>query len=290
MGVFPVHRRGAASVPFGHLCAVLWPAGVNKFHRFLVQLYWEAALMLVHLNHVRFKISGDKLAALSAVIMLNHQLLADHLVVQYLARMASISPKPAVNFFSWYSLWSVPSLRLALNIAACDENWELSKAMSTALFGLVMTSESPEWIVVFPEVNIWTPTLAYLQRLQSLHFFLPQFDNLLYPRFSALYNALTLAKTMGGGKFATLYDVTVLYDGPNAPTLTRFFSSLEPILVNVHVKAHALTDVPVRRKRLEGWVEKQWLEKDRRLGRTKAVELEAAVLEMATEAHEGRAA
>lgn len=245
--------------------AILWPSRVDVFQRWTTQLYWGSAIYFMHLNKVKVKITGDRIDLGSALLMANHQSLADHLVMAHLAQTTSTSAVPTVNFFSWYTLWTVPSLRLLLNMLACDENWELTKLMTSAVFHDMVLSPVPEWIVVFPEVNIWTPTTAYLQKLQGLDYFLPQFEHMLYPRFSAMYNAVSMAKTTGRSKFSTMYDVTISYNHPGAPTLATFFASLDPIKVIVHVKAHSMLSVPSRRKKLEEWIEKRWIEKDRRL-------------------------
>lgn len=245
--------------------AILWPRQAELFQRWTTKLYWGMAVSFMHFNRVKVKIVGERIDSGSAILMANHQSLADHLVLAHLAQVTSASAVPTVNFFSWYTLWTCPSLRLLLNMMACDENWELTKPMASAVFHDVVASQAPEWIVIFPEVNIWTPTTAYLQKLQGLEYFLPQFEHMLYPRFSAMYNAVVMAKSSGRSKFSQMYDITISYNMPGAPTLATLFASVDPIKVTVHIKAHSMSSVPARRKKLEAWVEKRWVEKDRRL-------------------------
>lgn len=248
-----------------HFAAILIPSKVAAARRFAAQMFWAVAIFFMQVNGVKITFSGDRIDSESAILMANHQSLADHFVLAYLAQTASTTSIPRVNFFTWFSLWSIPSLRMYLNMFSCDENWELSRPMVKSLFLRVVSSESPEWIIVFPEVNMWTPATAYLQRLQGIKFFLPLFNHLLYPRFSALYNAVTMAKTMGQDKYQKLYDVTIYYTAHKAPTLTRLFSSPTPLQIDVHITKLSTRTIPSRKAKLEGWLEKKWIEKDRKL-------------------------
>lgn len=250
-----------------HFAAIAWPRRISKLQRTISQFFWAVAIALAQYNKVEIRITGERITADSAVIISNHQSLADHIVLAHLAQSASINSVPRVNFFTWFSLWNIPSIRLMLNMIACDENWELTKSMALALFKKVSLSDIPEWIVVFPEVNIWTPTSAYLQRLQSLKYYLPQYDHLLYPRFSAINSAVTMAKTSGRHKFLNVYDVTISYPQASAPTLARFFCSADPIRVFVHVRISPISSIPSKRSKIEAWLERRWLEKDKRLAR-----------------------
>lgn len=250
---------------WSHFAAIFIPSKVSAARRFAAQMFWAAAIFLVQMNGVKITFSGDRIDSESAILMANHQSLADHFVLAYLAQSSSTTSIPRVNFFTWFSLWSIPSIRMCLNMFSCDENWELSRPMVKSLFSRVVSSESTEWIIIFPEVNIWTPATAYLQRLQGIKFFLPQFDHLLYPRFSALYNAVTMVKTMGQNKFQKMYDVTILYQDQKAPTLTQLFSSSHSLQINVNVKRLPTLTIPTKKAKLESWLEKKWMEKDRKL-------------------------
>lgn len=248
-----------------HFAAILFPAKVAAARRLAAQLFWSVGIFLMQMNGVEITFSGDRIDSASAILMANHQSLADHFVLAYLAQTASTTTIPRVNYFTWFSLWSVPSLRMCLNMLSCDENWELSRPMVKSLFLKVVNSESTEWIIIFPEVNIWTATTAYLQRLQGVKYFLPQFNHLLYPRFSALYNAITMVKTMGQSKYQKMYDVTILYKDNNAPMLTLLFSSSTTIQIEVHAKHLSTLTIPSKKAKLEGWLEKKWIEKDKKL-------------------------
>lgn len=223
-------------------------------------------------------ISGDSIGKESALLLCNHQSLADHLVVQHLARAASNSVEnsnnstPTVNFFSWFLLWRVPTLRILFHVIQGDENWELDPLLAESFFDKVFNSAVPEWIVLFPEVNIWTQHNANLQKHQSEKFYLPLMNSVLYPRFSSFSNVMLALNAKNAFKSYTLYDVTVFYrnhtgeDLPFRPTtLLDVFSNSEPINIEVYVKKRHTSRVPLKRRKLERWLEHLWVDKDKHL-------------------------
>lgn len=260
------------------------------------------------LNNVNFELQGDPITSDSAVVISNHQSLADHLVMPYLAANAvhSINDStvsedakqaalnkivlPRINFFSWFRVWNVPSIRVLLNMAKCDENWELDSTLSELIFSRFLRTKVPEWIVLFPEVNIWTEEAAILQKAQSEKFYLPVLKNVLYPRFSSFYNVISVLNNKENYKFVKLYDLTILYKREpkkprslggaiiNAltprppeepvptyfqPTLLDIMFSEYPITVQVIIKSKFLNRVPLKRNKTEKWLENLWLEKDK---------------------------
>lgn len=154
----------------------------------------------------------------------------------------------------------------------CDENWELEKGLSFCLFEKVITSKIPEWIVIFPEVNIWTEEGANLQGRQSEKYYLPNLRHTLYPRFSAFYNAISSIRIFNNYKFTKLYDLSIYYEVQNKsdketilPSLIDIFANEYPITINVDIKSKSLVRVPAKRHKLEKWLEKVWCEKDKHL-------------------------
>lgn len=237
------------------------PRSCDIVQRAVIWLFWSAALLLVAAGRIDVVVCGDHFAPESAVLLCNHQSLADYFFVVYLARRAGARWSPQVNFFSWCSLWRIPSLKVWFNLVCCDENWELSKLLSRTVFRRVLQSSVIEWVVIFPEVNIYTPTLSYFQRLHAQKYCLPYLDHLLYPRFSAVLNAVQTIN--GNAKFLRAYDITILYSRP--PTLLQLFASADAIVVTIEVKEIALAKIPLKKRQLQKWLERTWLEKDRLL-------------------------
>lgn len=207
----------------------------------------------------------------------SHDSLNDHLFL------------PRINFFTWFKIWRVPSFRVLYNIAKCDENWELEQNFSERAFSCLVRSKLPEWIILFPEVNIWTEENHSLQECQCKKFFLPNLRHLLYPRFSGFYNVLSTLKKKKCYKYTKLYDLTLLYENRataqssqdgiknsllqkhileqkfSSPTLRSIFSSNYETIVHVLIKTKQLNRIPSRRNKMEKWLEKNWIAKDKTL-------------------------
>ncbi|OBA23025.1 hypothetical protein METBIDRAFT_25730, partial [Metschnikowia bicuspidata var. bicuspidata NRRL YB-4993] len=216
-------------------------------------------------NKVQLTVTGDALVPESALVVCNHQSLADYFFMTLLAERCPGGLVPQVSFFTWYSVWRVPTVRTLLNVVLCDENWELSSLLCRSAFSPVRASEAPQWVVLFPEVNIWTPSAAYQQRLQAKKYCLPYYDHTLYPRYPGLLNAVGTLGNRTNIKFARVYNLTILYHSRKPPSLLQLFASTEKIAVTIDVRAMRLSSIPHRKAKLERWLEKTWLDKDRQL-------------------------
>ncbi|EGW31451.1 uncharacterized protein SPAPADRAFT_154622 [Spathaspora passalidarum NRRL Y-27907] len=183
---------------------------------------------------------------------------------------------PVVNFFSWFLVWRVPTIKILLHMLKCDENWEIDQKSVDFVFSRLLKSKNSQWIVLFPEVNIWTREGAGLQRQLSEKYFLPQFTHLLYPRFSGFFNVITALADIKPQPYSNLYDITILYVREDSqqisfrpPTLLEFFSSKVPITVTVNVKIRSVNRVPQKRHKLERYLEHLWRNKDKLIAQLK---------------------
>lgn len=131
------------------------------------------------------------------------------------------------------------------------------------MFQRVRDSDQPEWVILFPEVNIFTPATSYVQTLQSDRYYLPRLAELLYPRFSGLFNAVTSLNISTEVKFTKLYDITIKYE--SHVSLVTIFLGKRPIHVRLHVKGRSLNRFPQKRAKMEKWLEKVWIEKEKQL-------------------------
>ena len=186
----------------------------------------------------------------SAIIIANHASLLDHVVLAHLAQHETdeTMAKPRVSFFTWFSLWTLPSTRAIRNMAKLDENWELSLNAGVQIFKSVLNSSVNDWIVIFPEVNIFNSESKSRQEYLGNKYFLPKLQHLLYPRTQSVFSF-----------FARNEDSTVSLINP---TLLDLFAAKSETLVVVHVKQHLIKKLKYKRPRLERWLEKVWLEKD----------------------------
>lgn len=255
---------------FLSLIGILFPETAEYSKKLGGYVVWKISIFLSELNRVRIEVVGDTIEPFSAVLLANHQLLADYIVLAAVAQNLasgeiSWQALPQINFFTWFTLARAPTVKTLLNMARCDENWQLAQLQSDRLFKRVRDSNTPEWVVIFPEVNIWTAQTSHLQAAQAHRYFLPEMHLVLYPRFLSFYNAIWLLRgdkiTGKAPKISVLYDVLIVHSKP--VTLLEFFSCKEPHTVTVHIKKKQLERVPLKRAKMERWLEKCWVEKDR---------------------------
>lgn len=158
---------------------------------------------------------------------------------------------------------------MIFNMMKCDENWELDNESAAYTLQPLLSSKILEWVVVFPEVNLWSEESNLRNLEQAEKYFLPQFSHVLYPRFSSMHNIINILNKKDTN-YKVMYDLTITYKigtdrEHQCPTLIQVFSSLQPIHVNIHIKAKLLSRVPVKRVKLEKYMEKLWVEKDKTL-------------------------
>lgn len=229
---------------------------------------------------------GDKLELESAVIISNHQSLGDHILMAFLARYVNnqefkksnaegsnntsyFLTLPRINFFTWFSIWQIPNLNTWFNMFKSDENWEIESHLTKSLPHDQLHSKFIEWIVLFPEVNVFSERDLLLQNHSAKKYFLPPFTNVLYPRFSALANIIRGLASNNINKFTRLYDITILYK--KQPSLLEFFISGNQIDVQVYIKKRLISKIPINRYKLEKYLEYTWVEKDKLISRMRTL-------------------
>lgn len=257
--------------------------------------FWDQCLAVMERSGVEVVVSGDPLTTGNALLLANHVLVADHLVVHLLAKQTIAAPpavlrllgwwhytepleaegatagRPDVFFFSWLSLWSFPSVRAFHHMLHLDENWSLEPGLVQEVFGGIGTSDTPDWVVCFPETNVWSTAACQRQNTQARVYCQPPLSQVLYPRCAMVQNAVEGLRS----KVSKVYDLTIRYEqaamegatpatSPTTPSLVEVLTS--PVTVYVHVEAVPMRSVPARPRKLHRWLEKRWFAKERALG------------------------
>lgn len=193
-----------------------------------------------------------------------------------LAKNLSTMLIPKINFFTWYEIWCVPTPNYFKHISQADENWELDGETLVSIFQDYLDSpgtNSTQWLTLFPEVNIFTEKDSRMQNISGERHYLPQFQKVLYPRFGGFANAIGgLYKT----KYTRLYDITTIYYTRNKitgaivdfkpPSLLGILGVKDNYIetvIFVHVAGKFLNRVPLKRNKLEKYLENRWIKKDK---------------------------
>jgi hypothetical protein len=188
---------------------------------------------------------------------------------------------PKVKFFTWFKIWNIPTIEVFKHISQSDENWELDGETLVSTFHKFLDSpiSNTQWLTLFPEVNIFDEKNLRKQNIFGEKHYLPSFENVLYPRFGAFSNAIGgLYRT----KFTRLYDVTLIYYSKNkltneiidfkAPSLLNILGIRDnnvEIIILIHVAGKFLSRVPLKRNRLEKFLENRWIKKDKLIQKLK---------------------
>lgn len=219
----------------------------------------------------------------SQVIICNHRSIIDYTMIQHLFGAEN------VVFASWRRLMKYPSLIHFWSIFRNNENAAVSVSTFKKYKGL-------EKIVVFPEVNIFTPEVKLIERklMKVKCKGLPVLHNVLYPRFGTFVNlikALTNETSKRGLRMLehlilpskcdyqesiNLVSLTIIYytislkpSGEykleqTLPALWDIWSLESPLIICVHSTNHNLDKLGRKKQtQLESWLETQWCAKDR---------------------------
>ncbi|TID17259.1 hypothetical protein CANINC_004023 [Pichia inconspicua] len=183
---------------------------------------------------------------------------------------------PKVTFFTWYKLWSIPSIDYFKHISQADENWEMDGETLVSTFHNFLDIPSlnlTQWVVTFPEVNMFTEKDLRMQNILGEKHYLPPFEHVLYPRFGNFANVIGgLYKT----KYTRLYDLTLIYYNRDKrtgkiidfkpPSLLSILGVRDPnieTVILVHIAGKFFSHVPLKRNKLEKYLESRWMKKDR---------------------------
>lgn len=183
---------------------------------------------------------------------------------------------PNVTFFTWYELWAVPSIEYFKHISQTDENWEMDGETLVSTFHNFLDNPSlslTQWIGTFPEVNLFSEKDSRMQNILGEKHYLPSFEHVLYPRFGNFANVIGgLYKT----KYTRLYDLTIIYYNREkstgkiidfkSPSLLSILgvreSNIETVIL-VHTAGKFLSHIPLKRSKLEKYLELRWIKKDK---------------------------
>lgn len=248
----------------------------------MVDVFWTLLIYLINKRKIKIVVSGVNLkdaevheALKNCVVVSNHKSLFDYMLLYYLKTLVekATMERISLSFFTWNSLWKGPSLKLLWNVFNNDENWQMSPMDLERELTTLKRQRScgvNSWIAHFPEVNIVTDRSLSLQNQQLEKHYLPQFNNLLYPRFNNFTNLIkSIGKGVSYSYLKTFVGITILYYNPmkncfTNPTLFEILTLKQPVfIIDVDIRLRPLNKLPLKERKLQKWLENEWIEKDR---------------------------
>ncbi|CEP60639.1 Mum3p LALA0_S01e15566g [Lachancea lanzarotensis] len=150
-------------------------------------------------RNVKFILTGDPLditGTSTSIIIANHRSIMDYALIDFLVHgehgpdlkqylghaffnHGNYPTASKLRFVGWGRLTGVPSIKFFASILLRDEN----ATVRSSDIERVLMREGNECLALFPEVNVITSELRLVQRKLAKESYLPQLDNVLYPRF-----------------------------------------------------------------------------------------------------------
>lgn len=217
------------------------------------------------------------------LILSNHRSIIDYTLIQ------SQFGAENVIFAGWTRLMKYPSFKHFWTIFRHDENDNVSVSKIKKFYG-------PENLVIFPEVNIFTPEVKLIERkLMKLKYKgLPVLHNVLYPRFGTFVNLIKAFSNSNDRKWCRMLEYLILPTEPilrdsmklldltlvyykitlnsmgeykleqTIPALWDIWSLESPMILCIHSSYHDVDKLTKKKpKQLESWLETQWCAKDK---------------------------
>lgn len=152
------------------------------------------------------------------VIISNHRSLLDYTMIQ------SHFGAENLVFANWGRIMKYPSLQHFWTIFRHDENHSISTSKFKRFNG-------PESIVIFPEVNIFTPEIKMIERklMKMRYKGLPVLHNVLYPRFGTFVNVIQAMSNNANNKWCQMFEQLIL--PATQPSLTHHTNLVDLTLI-----------------------------------------------------------
>lgn len=239
-------------------------ATFRRVNRWFADRFWGwCAWTTLSLHKTRAVLSGDELPQHeNALVIVNHQTMTDVQVLFLLARRAR-----RLGDLKWFvkdSLKYAPGFGWGMTFLDClfvKRDWTADRAHIDQVFRRVVSGRVPLWLISFSEgTRLSTEKLAAARRYAAEH-------ALALPRHVLLPRARGFVAAVAGlqGHMSAVYDVTIGYvDG--LPSLWQWAKG-EMREVHLHVRRHAVEELPAAPEALAAWLHQRFEEKDDRLER-----------------------
>nr|ALM22869.1 microsomal lysophosphatidic acid acyltransferase 2a [Cuphea avigera var. pulcherrima] len=254
---------------FQAFCSVLvWPLSKNAYRRinrvfaeflpleFLWLFHWWAGAKLkLFTDPETFRLMGKE----HALVIINHKIELDWMVGwvlgQHLGCLGSILSvaKKSTKFlpvFGW-SLWFSEYLFL-------ERNWAKDKKTLKSHIERLKDYPLPFWLIIFVEGTRFTRTKLLAAQQYAASAGLPVPRNVLIPHTKGFVSSVSHMRSF----VPAIYDVTVAFPKTSPPpTMLKLFEG-HSVELHVHIKRHAMKDLPESEDAVAQWCRDKFVEKD----------------------------
>ena len=205
-----------------------------------------------------FIFTGDVPVQEDAIIICNHQVMSDIPVFWVWGYASGMNGK--MKWFVKDSLKYVPGPGWGLkflNALFVKRNWSQDAETIRKTFKILMKSDFPFWVMIFPEGTRLTPTKLAASRAYAQRKGLPLYDRVLIPRPKGVWSSVSGLRP----KLRAIYDVSMAYEAPEAPLLTKYFG-IGGYRVHVHAVRIPIEEVPSIERDFNQWIMHRFVIKD----------------------------
>lgn len=236
----------------------------RRINRWAADRFWGwCARVTLSFHRTRVVFTGDApLPRENAVLIANHQSMTDVQVLFLLARR-----ERRLGDLKWFvksSLRWLPGIGWGMAFLDClfvRRDWAADRRRVERVFRRLLRARTPLWLVSFSEgTRLTAARLAQARRYARERALAPP-RHVLVPREKGFVASVTALR----GHLGAVYDVTIGYTG-GLPNLWQWAEG-RMREVHLHVRRHAIAELPAAPEALAAWLRGRFEEKDRLLDR-----------------------
>lgn len=235
------------------------PRGFRRANRWMANLWWGwCAIGAEKLYGITLIMSGDDVPMReSAIVILNHQDMADITVIFSFARA-----KDRVGDLKWFVkdiIKYVPGVGWGMLFLDClfiKRDWTADRDYIHAVFRNILDNEVPLWLMTFVEGTRVRPHKIEKSQAYAREKGLPLLQHVLLPRTKGFVASVEALRQHADA----VYDVTIGYE-KGVPTLWQWIKGYVR-RVHVHVRRYPMGAMPQDGEAVSAWLLERYQEKD----------------------------
>jgi 1-acyl-sn-glycerol-3-phosphate acyltransferase len=248
--------------PIQMASVVLYPFSKPAFrsvNRWCARSIWGLWVMMAEIqNKIDVRITGDVPRRENAVILSNHQTMADVMVLLCFAwragRLGDLKwfVKDVIKYFPGFG-WGMKFL----DCIFVKRDWTRDKDGVMGLFEKYRQEKLDVFLISFLEGTRFTPEKHEKAVAFAKERGLPVPEHTLVPRTKGFVATMTGLRD----DLDAVYDLTLGYETEPPPTLVNCFE-MKVNKVDIHVKRYAISELPETEEELAAWARDRFAEKD----------------------------